>query len=158
MYTLKFLDYAGETCINERGTINKEELRKTCQNYYEFDNGLLPTVMELTQPEYLRKPIGDNSKRAKLIYTFETISPSDLLRSKNNGDEPVKRDLALVETLIVIQHLIILCVLIILLNSNNIFMMLWRKKKIKLLNNIYQRNIINIKKLILASFFVDKNK
>lgn len=90
-----------KTCINERGTINKEELRKTCQNYYEFDNGLLPTVVELTQPEYLRKPIGDNSKRAKLIYTFETISPSDLLRSKNNGDEPVKRDLALVETLIV---------------------------------------------------------
>lgn len=89
-----------KTCITERGTLNKEELRKTCQNYYEFDNGVLPTVIEHSQPEYLRKPIGDNSKRAKMIYTFETISPADLLRSKSGG-EIIKRDLKLVEDLIV---------------------------------------------------------
>ena len=90
------------TCINERGTINREELRKTCRNHYQFDhNGLLPTVIEHTQPEYLRNPIGDNSKIGKMIYTFETTSPYDFLKSKHNGAEPMKRDVKLLEDLIV---------------------------------------------------------
>ena len=90
------------TCINERGTINREELRKTCRNHYQFDhNGLLPTVIEHAQPEYLRKPIGDNSKIAKMIYTFETVSPYDFLKSKHNGAEPTKRDTKLIEDLII---------------------------------------------------------
>ncbi len=89
-------------CFNERGTINKEELRKACRNYYQFDNGgVLPSVVSNVQPEYLRKPIGDDSKRAKMIYTFETTTPYELLCSKNNGAEPTKRDLKLVEDLII---------------------------------------------------------
>ena len=90
------------TCINERGTINREELRKTCRNHYQFDhNGLLPTIIDHAQPEYLRKPIGDNSKIAKMIYTFETTSPYDFLKSKHNGAEPMKRDIKLLEDLII---------------------------------------------------------
>lgn len=89
-------------CLTERGTINKEELRKTCRNYYQFDNhGLLPSVIYNAQPEYLKEPIGDTSKRAKMIYTFETISPYELLKSKNNGSEPTMRDLKLAEDLII---------------------------------------------------------
>ena len=89
-------------CITERGTINKEELRKTCRNFYQFDNhGLLPSVVYNSQPEYLKEPIGDTSKRAKMIYTFETISPYELLKSKNNGAEPTSRDLKLAEDLII---------------------------------------------------------
>ena len=90
-----------KACLNERGLINKEELRKSCRNYYQFDNGgLLPSIATV-QPEYLRKPMGDSSNRAKMIYTFETISPYDLLKAKNNGNEPTKRDLKLAEDLIV---------------------------------------------------------
>lgn len=89
-------------CLTERGTINKEELRKTCRNYYQFDNhGLLPSVVYNAQPEYLKEPVGDTSKRAKMIYTFETISPYELLKSKNNGSEPTARDLKLAEDLII---------------------------------------------------------
>lgn len=89
-------------CITERGTLNKEELRKTCRNYYQFDNhGLLPTIIYNTQPEYLKEPTGDTSKRAKMVYTFENISPYDLLKSKNNGTEPTSRDLKLAEDLII---------------------------------------------------------
>ena len=36
-----------------------------------------------------------------MIYTFETISPYDFLKSKHNGSEPVKRDIQLLEDLIV---------------------------------------------------------
>lgn len=90
------------TCITERGTISREELRKTCRNHYQFDHsGLLPTVIEHSQPEYLRKPIGDNSNIAKMIYTFETISPYDFLKSKQKDGEPPKRDIKLLEDLIV---------------------------------------------------------
>ena len=89
-------------CLTERGTINKEELRKTCRNYYQFDNhGVLPSIVYNVQPEYLKEPTGDISKRAKMIYTFESISPYELLKSKNKGTEPTKRDLILAEDLII---------------------------------------------------------
>ena len=91
-----------KSCINERGTINREELRKMTRTHYQFDhNGILPTVIEHTQPECYRKPIGDNSNLAKMIYTFETVNPYDFLKSKHNGAEPVKRDIQLLEELIV---------------------------------------------------------
>ena len=90
------------TCINERGTINREELRKTCRNHYQFDHkGLLPTIKDQTQPESLRKPLGDNSKIAKAIYIFERITPYELLKSKNKDAEPTKRDMKLVEDLMI---------------------------------------------------------
>ena len=89
-------------CFNERGTISKDELRKACRNYYQFDHGgVLPTVVDNVQPEYLRKPIGEDSKRAKMIYTFETTTPYELLCSKNGGAEPTKRDLRLIEDLMI---------------------------------------------------------
>ena len=90
------------SCINERGSINREELRKVCRNYYQVDNsGMLPTMVELTQPAYLRKPIGDNSPIAKMIYTFETVSPIDFLKSKQNGAEVPKHDVKILEELLV---------------------------------------------------------
>lgn len=91
-----------KACLNERGTINRELLRKSSRNYYQFDNGgILPTIIDNSQPEYLRKPVGDTSNRAKMIYTFETISPRELLIKKNNGSEPTRRDLKLLEDLLV---------------------------------------------------------
>ena len=72
------------------------------RNHYQFDHsGLLPTIVEFTQPEFLRKPIGDNSKMAKMIYTFETTSPYDFLRSKHKSAEPTKRDIQLLEDLLI---------------------------------------------------------
>ena len=89
-------------CLNERGTINRELLRKSSRNYYQFDNGgILPTIIDNSQPEYLRKPVGDTSNRAKMIYTFEAISPRELLIKRNNGSEPTRRDLKLLEDLLV---------------------------------------------------------
>lgn len=87
-------------CFNEKGFINKDLLRKSARNYYQFDNGgMLPTIIDNSQPEYLRKAIGDTSKRAKMIYTFETISPRELLIKINNGNDPTRRDLKLIEDL-----------------------------------------------------------
>ena len=91
-----------KSCINEKGVVNRDELRKICRNHYQFDHsGILPTIVDRTQPEYLRKPIGDNSNMAKMIYTFETISPYDFLKSKHNGSEPTKRDMQLLEDLLI---------------------------------------------------------
>lgn len=92
--------------INEKGTIDKSLLRKSCRNYYQFEEaGRLPTMVYHRQPEYLKKPVGDSSKWAKMVYTFENISPYDYLRAKYKGAEPTARDLRLIENLLVDQKL-----------------------------------------------------
>ncbi len=87
--------------INERGLIDQKLLRKSCRNYYQFENGgRLPTLIYTKQPEFLKKPAGDNSRWAKMVYTFENISPYDFLKSRCKG-EPTPRDVRLVESLLV---------------------------------------------------------
>ncbi len=94
------------TSLNEKGLIDKTLLRKNCRNYYSFENvGSLPTLIYQTQPDYLKKPEGDTSKWAKMAYTFENTSPYDYLKSKMKGAEPTKRDLSLIEDLMIDQKL-----------------------------------------------------
>ena len=86
--------------LNEKGIIDKTMFRKNARNYYQFENnGKLPSLIYQNQPEYLRSPIGKDSKRAKMIYTFETISPYNYLKSKNNGAKPTDRDIKIIENL-----------------------------------------------------------
>jgi len=88
--------------INEKGAIDKEELRKQARKYYTFRNsGKLPTLVYRTQPEYLKNPSGDNSNRGKIIKVFENTSPFDFLKSKYNGTNPTSRDLKLIESLLI---------------------------------------------------------
>lgn len=92
--------------INEKGMIDKTMLRKSCRNYYQFEEGgRLPTLIYNKQPDYLKKPEGDSSKWAKMVYTFENISPYDFLKAKYKGVEPTSRDLKLVENLLIDQKL-----------------------------------------------------
>ena len=92
--------------INEKGLIDKTYLRKNCRNYYQFEEGgKLPTLIYNKQPDYLKKPEGDNSKWAKMVYTFENVSPYDYLKAKYKGAEPTSRDLKLVENLLCDQKL-----------------------------------------------------
>lgn len=92
--------------INEKGYIDKDELRKNARKYYQYNNnGKLPTLVYRTQPEYLKKPIGDNTKRGKIIGVFENTTPYDFLKSKYKGSNPTLRDLKLVESLLQDLHL-----------------------------------------------------
>ena len=86
--------------------IDKNELRKNIRNFYQYNNnGKLPSLVYQSQPEYLRSPIGKDTKRAKMIYTFETTSPYNFLKSKNNGVKPTERDLKLIEELMIDMNL-----------------------------------------------------
>ncbi len=86
--------------VNEKGSIDKSLLRKNARNYYQYENsGKLPSLIYQKQPEYLRKPVGDESKRAKMIYVFETTTPYNFLKSKYNGAKPTTRDVNLIESL-----------------------------------------------------------
>ena len=108
LYKIDNLNMQGlvRNAINEKGMIDTDELRKLCRNYYQFENnGKLPTLIYSTQPEHLREPVGDKSDLAKIIYTFENISPLDLLKSAYNGAEPTDRDKKLVENLMLNQQL-----------------------------------------------------
>lgn len=92
--------------LNEKGLIDRVSLRKACRNYYQFEQGgALPTLVYSKQPEYLKKETGDTSKWAKMVYTFENISPYDYLKSKYKGAEPTSRDLRLIENLLIDQKL-----------------------------------------------------
>lgn len=94
--------YIMSNSINEKHNIDKEMLRENCRKYYSFENaGKLPSLIYRNQPEYLRKPVGDVSKRAQAIYYFETTSPYDFLYEKNNNNEPSSRELKIIESLMV---------------------------------------------------------
>ncbi|MGN0973754.1 MAG: replication initiation and membrane attachment family protein [Bacilli bacterium] len=104
IYKIDSLEMQGlvRNSLNERGLIDKQLLRKSCRNYYQYENnGKLPTLIYKKQPSFLISPKGDTSKRAKMVYTFENITPYDYLKSKYNGGEPSTRDLKLIETLLV---------------------------------------------------------
>jgi len=108
IYNLDTLDMQGlvRNAMNEKGLIDKTILRKSCRDYYQFDNyGNLPTLIYNRQPEYLKMPKGDNSKWAKMVYTFENITPYQLLKAKAKGAEPTERDMKLIESLLIDQKL-----------------------------------------------------
>ncbi len=88
--------------MNEHGFIEKEHLRKSVRNYYQFNNnGSLPTLIHRTQPEYLKAPTGDGSNRGKMLFVFENTSPYDFLKNKYRGTNPTNRDKKLLETLVI---------------------------------------------------------
>ena len=92
--------------LNERGLVEKEELRKLCRNFYQFENnGRLPTLIYNKQPEYLKTPLGNDSKLSKLVYLFENTSPYDFLRKSYGNTEPTNRDKKLIESLMIEQKL-----------------------------------------------------
>lgn len=87
--------------LNEKNAIDKEKIRENARKYYRFQNsGKLPNIVFKCQPEYLRKPQGETSKMAQMIYMFETTSPYNFLSSKM-GCKPSKTDLAVLEHLAV---------------------------------------------------------
>jgi replication initiation and membrane attachment protein len=92
--------------LNEKRTIDKTLLRNNCQKFYQFENsGRLPSIIYRNQPEYLRKPIGDTSKKAKMIYQFETTSPYDFLLSKHGGNSLTKNEYSILEYLVIDMNL-----------------------------------------------------
>ena len=92
--------------INEKGMIDKMELRKNARNFYQFEHaGNLPTLIYQKQPEYLKKPKGDTSKWSKMVYAFENMSPYEFLKLTYKNGKPTTRDLALIEHLLVEQKL-----------------------------------------------------
>ncbi len=107
-YNLNTLDMQGlvRNALNEKGLIDKMLLRKSCREYYQFENnGNLPTLIYNKQPDYLKKPKGDNSKWAKMVYAFENLNPYQFLKAKYKGAEPTDRDKRLIENLLVDQKL-----------------------------------------------------
>ena len=66
--------YIISNSINEKHNIDKELLRDNARKYYSFENaGKLPSLVYRNQPEYLRKPVGDVSKKAKAIYYLRPL-------------------------------------------------------------------------------------
>lgn len=92
--------------LTDKRTIDKSLLKMNCKKIYQFEQyGKLPSLLYRNQPEYLRKPTGETSKKAKIIYQFETTTPYDFLLSKYNGSKPSKQDIAILEYLLLDMNL-----------------------------------------------------
>lgn len=92
--------------LNEKGMIDKNELRKNARNFYQFEQGgKLPTLIYSKQPDYLKTPKGDNSNWAKQVYTFENVTPYDYLKSKYKTGQPTLRELQIIEDLMTKQKM-----------------------------------------------------
>ena len=98
--TLKIVELI-RTSLNEKGMIERDTLRKNARKYYQFKSGALPTLVYRTQPEYLKTPVGDTSRKGRIIGVFENTSPYDFLKSKYHGANPTSRDLKLLEMLMI---------------------------------------------------------
>lgn len=111
IYKLSFIyDFSEEALlriltnsINEKKAINKEALKTQARNFYRFENsGQTPTLIYKNEPEMNRMSASTPlSKKAKLVYQFETTTPHDYLALKYGGVEPTKQDLLLLEYLLV---------------------------------------------------------
>lgn len=89
-------------CMNEKGVLEKEKLRIQTRKYYQYENlGKLPTLVYRSQPEYLKHPSGDTSKKGRIIEVFENTTPYDFLKAKYKTGLPTNRDLKLLEYLLV---------------------------------------------------------
>lgn len=92
--------------LTDKKSIDKPSLKINSRKYYQFENsGKLPSLVYRNQPEYLRKPVGDTSKKAKIIYQFETTTPYDFLTSKYNNSKPSKSDITVLEYLMLDMNL-----------------------------------------------------
>lgn len=89
------------TSLNEFGCIDKEGLRILARKNYQFKTGTLPTLLYRSQPDYLKNPMGDNTKRGRIIGVFENTTPYDFLKHKNKGAKPTSKDLKLIESLLI---------------------------------------------------------
>ncbi len=89
--------------INEKKMIDKELLKNQARNFYRFENqGKMPTLVYKSEPELKRiSNHAPMTKKAKLIYQFETTTPHDFLALKYGGVEPTKQDLMILEYLLV---------------------------------------------------------
>ncbi len=90
--------------LNDKGEISETELKKNSKNYYLFENkGKNPTLIYASKNNVQdKKPIGS---REELINCFENVSPYDFLKSRYKGAKPTKRDITLLESLMVDQEL-----------------------------------------------------
>lgn len=88
--------------LNEKGNIDKDELRKNTRRFYQFNNdNRLPSLLFKSQPEYLKSASGDNTLKGKMIKVFESHSPYEFLKAKYKGVKPTDRDMKILEMLLI---------------------------------------------------------
>lgn len=91
-----------KSSLNEKGNIEKDELRKNVRKFYQYNNEFrLPSLLFKKQNEYLKVASGDNSRKGRIIKVFENYSPYEFLKAKNKGVKPTPRDMSILEELLI---------------------------------------------------------
>lgn len=86
-------------------SIDMDLLKDNCRSFYKFEHkGKIPKAVFQSQPLCLRQDKVEDSRKSKLINQFEKENPYDFLASKQ-GARPTKKDLEIIEYLIIDQKL-----------------------------------------------------
>ena len=88
--------------LTKSGSIDKEALRKSARNFYQFNNqGGLPTLVYNKKTSKEKKVSNFSSNKEKMLYIFENTSPYLFIKSKYKDGKVILRDLQLIESLLV---------------------------------------------------------
>ncbi|WP_249030032.1 DnaD domain protein [Tannockella kyphosi] len=83
-----------------QGVFHEQAFHKTCQDYYQTK--VPETLKEVYHHQsVVHTSTGGSGEEQKHIYYLETTSPYELLKAKQGGKEPVKRELQLIESLLI---------------------------------------------------------
>lgn len=94
----EMLELIKNSIINKK--IDREELKKNARKYYKFEKpDKVLGIVYKKQPEYLRKEYG-TSKKDKIIYQFETMSPYEYICNKHSGSKPTRQEIDILEYLL----------------------------------------------------------
>lgn len=94
----EMLELIKNSIVNKK--IDREELKKNARKYYKFEKpDKVLGIVYRKQPEYLRKEYG-TSKKDKIIYQFETMSPYEYICNKHGGSKPTKQEIDILEYLL----------------------------------------------------------
>lgn len=94
----EMLELIKNSIINKK--IDKEVFRENARKYYKFEKpDKVLGIVYKKQPEILRKDYG-TSKKDKMIYQFETMSPYEYICNKHGGNKPTKQEVSILQYLL----------------------------------------------------------
>ena len=91
--------------INEKGMIDELNLKKSCKNYYSFENKGQTPKLCFKSKNNNKYDSEVKDLKVKLINCFESSTPYEFLKAKYKGGNPTSKDVTLLEGLLVNQKL-----------------------------------------------------
>jgi replication initiation and membrane attachment protein len=100
LYRVNVLDMQGMVKkALQNDVLNHQILIEECHTYYDLQEPTTFNNIHHTQPAQYKSVKGNTSKDSHIAY-LENISPMGLLKAKQGGKEPLRKDIVIIESLL----------------------------------------------------------